>query len=299
MAKPSIPLSELFDPAFLESVRGLRLVARSVPAGGRFAEQRSRDRGSGLEFKDYRAYVPGDDLRSIDWNIYRRFRRVFLRLFEELEDLPLYLMPDLSGSMWAENPPRARAGLRCALALAAISLRQHDSVRIVPFADDLLGVGRARSGANRIYSLAAELSKLEPAGGTGLCDALARFRSHRLRNGLLVIISDFFDPQGAEAVVAELARSRHRLLLIQLARESDGDPKLEGDLRLVDCESGRAEDVSITPAVIARYREAYERFQTTFLDFSKSRHAGFLRIDSDREVVPQLAELFPVGSHQV
>ena len=89
MAGGAIDTSELFDPEFLESLGHLRLVARQVPRGGRFAEQRSRDLGSGIEFKDYRPYAPGDDLRGVDWNVYRRLGRVFLRLFEELEDLPL------------------------------------------------------------------------------------------------------------------------------------------------------------------------------------------------------------------
>ena len=100
----------LFDGEFLDKVQRLRLVARRVAPRGRFAEQASKDRGSGLEFQDYRPYVPGDDLRAIDWNVYRRLGRVFLRLFEELEDLPVYLLPDISGSAWMEDPPRARAG---------------------------------------------------------------------------------------------------------------------------------------------------------------------------------------------
>ena len=116
MPSRSLSPSEIFDPAFLESLKALRFVARRVAAGGRFAEQRSKDLGSGIEFRDYRPYTAGDDFRSIDWNIYRRLGRVFLRLFEELEDLPLYLLPDVSDSMWLEEPPRARAGLRAAYA---------------------------------------------------------------------------------------------------------------------------------------------------------------------------------------
>ena len=97
------------------------MVARRVPRDGRFAEQRSRDLGHGTDFCDFRPYSPGDDFRSIDWNIYQRLGRVFLRPYEELEDLPLYLIPDVSRSMFLESPPRARAGLRTTLALASIT----------------------------------------------------------------------------------------------------------------------------------------------------------------------------------
>ncbi len=122
MAPPAIQLEQLLGDGFLEALQSLRISARRVPRRGRHAEQRSKDLGSGIEFRDFRPYVPGDDLRSIDWNIYRRLGRVFLRLFEEMEDLPLYLMPDVSRSMYFEAPPRALGGLRCALALAAVSV---------------------------------------------------------------------------------------------------------------------------------------------------------------------------------
>ena len=129
---------ELFDTEFLEAAQRLRLVARRVAPRGRFADQRSRARGSGLEFQDYRPYTAGDDMRAIDWTIYRRLGRVFLRLFEEHEDLPLYLVPDVSQSAWQEpGRPRVKGGLRAALALAAVSLGQHDSVGVFPFSDDL------------------------------------------------------------------------------------------------------------------------------------------------------------------
>ena len=106
------PKTLLFDAAFLDSLQGLRIIARRVPRGGRHADQRSLDLGSGIEFRDFRPYSPGDDFRAIDWNIYRRLGRVFLRLFEELEDLPLYLMPDVSDSMFQEDPPRAPLPVR-------------------------------------------------------------------------------------------------------------------------------------------------------------------------------------------
>ena len=99
----AIPLEELFDPAFLESLQHLRLIARRVPPGGRFAEHLSRDLGPGIEFRDFRPYVPGDDLRAVDWNIYRRLGRVFVRLYEELEDL-------LSESAWAEGDELVSVG---------------------------------------------------------------------------------------------------------------------------------------------------------------------------------------------
>ncbi len=294
-----IPFDELFDPGFLESLQHLRLIARRVPAGGRFADHLSRDLGHGLEFRDFRPYVPGDDLRAVDWNIYRRLGRVFLRLYEELEDLPLYLMPDVSRSSVIEAPPRVHAGLRCALALASISLGQHDSVGVFPFADDLQVLLRPQSGADRVMSYARRMAEIEPGGGTDLVTSLRRLGHMNLRQGLLVIVSDFFDPAGIESVVAELRRVRHRLLFVQLVKQSDRDPGLSGDLRLRDCETGAVEEVSVTGPVLERYREAYDRFERTLVDFARRRDAGLLRLDVDQPVVPQLAALFQSGMYQV
>jgi uncharacterized protein (DUF58 family) len=98
MAAAALGFHELFDAEFLKALQRLRLRARRAVRLGRYAEQRSKDLGHGLEFKDFRPYVPGDDLRSIDWNIYRRLGKLFVKLFEEQKDLPMYLMPDVSGS---------------------------------------------------------------------------------------------------------------------------------------------------------------------------------------------------------
>ena len=296
---PALSKDELFDPGFLESLTHLRIIAGRVPHGGRYAEQRSRDLGHGTDFRDFRPYTPGDDFRSIDWNIYQRLGRVFLRLYEELEDLPLYLLPDVSRSLFLENPPRAAAGLRTTLALASISLNHHDSTGLFPFSNDLEILERPQSGRNRVHRFAERLATLEPGGVTDLGAALRRFNSFGLRRGLVAVVSDFFDPAGVGSVIAALKTVRHKLLLVQLVRSGDADPQANGDVRVIDCESGEAEDVTVTPALLARYREAYDHFQHTLIQFAKQRGAGFLRIDADEEIVPQLATLFESGSYVV
>lgn len=287
--------TELFDAEFLESLEHLRLVARRVPAGGRFAEQRSAELGQGIEFRDYRPYAPGDDLRGVDWNIYGRLGRVFLRLFEEQQDLPLYLLPDVSKSAFLEQPPRALAGLRATLALAAIGLGQHDKVGVFPFAEDLSVLIRPQSGQGRVLTFARRLAEVEPGGRTDLATCLRRLAGMRLRQGLLVIVSDFFDPAGIDAVVEALGQVRQRLLLVQLVKAADREPQLQGDVRLVDCETGAVEDVSVTAAVLESYRAAYDRFEESLTAFARRRQAGLLRLDVDRPVVPQLASLFEGG----
>ena len=287
---------ELFDPDFLSSLTHLSITARRVAAGGRFGEKLSRDLGSGMEFRDYRPYTPGDDLRRIDWNIYRRLGRVFLRLYEEQQDLPLYVMPDLSASMYGDDGVRIRAALKAALAMAAISMNQNDTAGLVPFGDDLRLITRGETGKVSIMRFARHLAALEAQQQTNLAGSLETLSSLRLRPGLLVILSDFFDPAGLERFTVATGKLRHRMLWIQITRPSDAAPTLQGELRLRDCETGEVTDIAVTPAVLKRYREAYDRFCDELASLAKRRRAGLLRLDAEQDVVRQLATLFETGS---
>ena len=295
-ARP-IPFEKLFDPGFLASLSHLSIEVQRVAAGGRFGDRLSRELGSGLEFRDFRAYSPGDDPRAIDWNIYRRLGRVFVRLYEEQQDLPLYLVPDVSQSMFHEADPRALTGLRCTLALATISLSHHDSIALLPFAQQMEVRVKSMSGKASVMAFAQHLAQLAPpqAAGTNLAAALRRVADMNLRRGLLVVISDFFDPAGLAAVRDALRGIRHRLLFVQLVRPSDAEPDIDGDVRLRDCETGDAAEVTITPHVRDRYREAYAAFSQELVDLVKYFHGGLLRLDVEQDLVAQLNAHFSAG----
>jgi len=295
---------QLLDPQFLEQARALRIVARRVAPAGRWAEHRSRDRGQGMEFRDYRPYSPGDELKSIDWNVYQRLGRVVVRLFEEMEDLPIYLMPDLSGSMWQEDPARAITAMKVAMGFASIGLDQHDRVGLFPFGENLNTSVRPTSGRGRLSLLASALTKIgtgsrEQKTATDLAAALSKMRGLGLREGLLVIVSDFFDPNGVEPMLAELKRTRHRPLLVSITRKQDREPDLQGDVRVRDCETGNVHDVSVDAKILERYRAAYDSHFEQLQAFAKSRQGSFLPIDHDQEVMPQLAGLFENGGYLV
>lgn len=295
-----IPFDELFDAKFLADVSRLRVIAKRVASGGRFAEQRSKTKGSGLEFQDYRPYSPGDEFRAIDWNLYRRLGKVFLRLFEELEDLPFYLFPDVSASTWFDDAdgarsPRAIACLRTTLALASIGSNQHDPVGVFPFSNELATGLPMKAGKGRTYEVANYLASLSPGGTTDFKASFKRFAAMNKRQGLVCVVSDFFDPTGVEAVVDALRGLRHQLILVQLVRAGDRTPDLSGDLRLVDCEGGAFADVSVTRSVLDRYTAAYDAFHAELTEFCKRRGAGYVQLDVDQDLLGQLGVLFEGG----
>ncbi|MCC4603062.1 DUF58 domain-containing protein [Xanthomonas campestris pv. badrii] len=299
MAQAAVTAQDLFDASFLDAVQALSLRIARAQRGGRLAEQRSSARGQGAEFADFKPYASGDDLRAIDWNVYQRLGRVFVRVFEEQQDLPVYLLVDDSASMVAEQPPRLRAALRSAFALAAIALSQQDSVSILPFADAAQLPPRRLSGRANLMRMASQLGALTGQGGTALVQALRQLAGSRLRRGLVVVVSDFFDPAGIDAVVAALQALPHRVLLVQLVRAHDADPQLhpelQGDVLIDDGEPGHAVPLSVSPELLRAYAQVHARFNAGLAGFVAAGGGGLLRIDAAEDVLPQLLAAFGNG----
>lgn len=291
-------MTRLFNDEFVRAIGQMRIVARQAPPAGRHAEHRSRDLGSGMEFRDFRPYVPGDDLRRVDWNLYRRSGRLFLRLFEEPEDLPVSILLDASDSMFFETPPRADAARQVAAAIAAVALNQQDRVSLFTFGRDLVAPMPVLSGKAALPRMFAHLERIRASGPTNLVRAARRFAARQRRPGLAVVISDFFDPLGMTRVTEALGSLRHRLALIRVVRASDAAPDLHGELRLLDCEDGGGHavvDVSVTQENLARYRRAYREFEETLGRFATRRRAAYASIDADVPVLDQLGGLFVDG----
>ena len=135
----------------------------------------------------------------------------------------------------------------------------------------------------------------EKKSGTDLAAAISRFNGLGLREGLVVVLSDFFDPNGAESVLRELKGSRHKPLFVAISRPQDREPDLSGDVRVKDCETGQVSDVSVNEAVLARYRDAYDQHFATLQTFVQQRQGGWLQIDAESDVMDQLASLFDGG----
>ncbi len=288
-----------FDPAFLAGLERFSLRIADAQKGGRLADQRTPARGQGADFADFRSYTAGDDLRTIDWNLYRRLGKLFVRVFEERQDLPVYLLIDVSRSMVVETPPRLHAARQVALGLAAVALRQHDAVTLLPFSDGAAVAQRAVSGKSNIARLAQALASLRPGGRTGLTAAIRQIGAMRIRRGLLVIVSDFFDDDGIEATVAALRGLRHRLLLVQMTKAHDADPTLApalvGDVTLDDGEADAGVPLTITPALTEAYRREWRAFNRQLTDFADGGSVGLLRIDGDRDVLEQMTAFFARG----
>jgi uncharacterized protein (DUF58 family) len=254
---------DLFDPAFMGRVEQLALLARRMARSGQRAQRRSRKVGSGLEFADHREYTPGDDPRTLDWRLYARSERLQLKLFAEEEDLSVYFLVDRSASMamaQAGGPNLLDRALQVAAALGYIALTNLDRVSVVPFGDDADPPMRPVRGRGQFFRVLRELSKVLPGGRTAIEASLSAFTRSRPRPGLVVLISDFYDPVGLGDGLRHLSLHGFEPMVLHLSDASLLDANAWGDLALLDCESGDVRELTLTPALLGRYRHAFAAF---------------------------------------
>jgi len=252
---------ELFDSDFMQKLEFLTLMARKLFRGRYRGEHRTYKKGSSLEFHDYRAYQPGDDFRYIDWSIFSRLDRLFVKLFAAEEDLTIHILVDTSTSMRFGEPSKLDYAKKVGAALAYIGLVNLDRVRATAFTDTP-GISldpTRRSGVSLLFRF---FEQLEPEGRTSFAKALTEYSRATKRPGLAIVLSDLLDPDGYEAGLRALRYAGYDIMLLQILAEEEITPPDHGSLRLIDSESG--EETRVT--VDKRIREAYNRRLDAFFE---------------------------------
>ncbi len=251
----------LLDEDFLARVERLSLLSRATLTGRIRGTRRSRRRGFSTEFADHRDYVPGDDLRYLDWNIFGRLDRLFIKLFEEEEDLTVCLLLDRSLSMDTGSPNKFRYARQVAAALAYIALGTDDRVGVYPFDGSMGAPFKPVRGRRNALRLIRWLADLEPGSGTNLVESLTSFASATPGRGVVILISDLLDPAGYTDALRVIAGRKADVHLIHVLSPQELDPTVAEDVRLLDLEDGGAVEVSINPRILATYRRTVEEFR--------------------------------------
>lgn len=282
----------LFDGDFLRRLETLRLVSRRLKPAGLQGEHRVRQRGSGMEFADYRPYVAGDDIRNVDWPTYLRLDKLLVRLFEEEGDLSIYLFLDASRSMAQGDEQRFLLARRLAAALGYIGLYNLDRVSVVAFAQGMRESLAELRGHRQVFRLFRFLTELQPAGSTDLARAVADFFAVPRRRGLVIPISDFLEPSWA-AGLRHIARLRHDALVLQM--RSPEAPDLPHQALVVDSETDVGRRLRVTPELLRRYAEA-EAGHSRELEQTCRRYGfAYLEVASDQPVDELLLQVFKKG----
>ncbi len=291
----------ILDETILRKLDQLSLVVRRVRAGQTTGERRSTKRGTSVEFADYRDYTPGDDLRRVDWNIYARLERPFVKLFEEEQDLAVHILLDGSGSMdWGGESASQRISelnkwvyvRRLAAALGYVALASGDRLTVAnlqsPISNLQFGPVRGRGHTLRLFEW---LEGLEAEGTTDLNAGLRSYAIAGGRPGLVVLISDLFSPmysEGSKATPAgyvegltALAARGHEVAVIHVLAPDEVEPPLGGDLRLLDVETGDPQEVTIDGGMRALYRRRLTGWRDEIRRVCRARDARYVPVETD------------------
>ncbi|MCX6101264.1 MAG: DUF58 domain-containing protein [Candidatus Bipolaricaulota bacterium] len=261
-------MQQLIDEDFLRRLANLRFMARRRK-GGRFTGGHVSPRaGMSIEFADYREYVPGDDLRYVDWNIYGRLERLLVKTFVQELDVPVYFLVDTSASMRLGRPAKALYASRLALALGYLALRNLDRVGLFPFSSGLGECVPPRHGIAQFSRFLRSLSAI----------VLSQTREC----GVVILISDFFGTDDLREPLARLSYRGDDVLAMQILDREDAAPSLSGPVQFQDVETEERTAIAVGPATLEAYRKRFAGFEAGLRREFQSRKIPLFVTTTDR-----------------
>lgn len=266
----------LLDPEFMTRLEQLEIVSRKIFAGKMKGERKSKRKGESVEFADYRNYVVGDDLRFLDWNIYARLEKLFLKLFLEEEDLHVSVLLDTSKSMDWGQPSKGLYAKRVAAALVYIGLVNYDRVSLYTYNGDLREEMTGLRGRRMISHVVRFLESATLEGTSNLAAACRTYAVRASTRGVLIVLSDFFDKGSYEQGLRYLLGRNLDTYVVQVLSPDEIDPTLAGDLRLVDVEDDDVAEVTVSRALINRYKQNLQAYCGALREFCTRRGISYL-----------------------
>ena len=276
--------TDLLPPELMGQLERLELVTRKVFRGRMKGERRSKRKGESVEFADFRNYVPGDDLRRLDWNLYARLDKLILKLFQEEEDLHFYTLIDASLSMGFGEPTKLEYAKQLAAALGFVGLVRSDRVVIESLGQPVRERAPVLRGRKSVWRMLEHLDTVEPGETVGLAEGVKNFCLRNRGTGVVVLISDLMDKQGYEAALKYLMGQRADVYVIQVLSQEEIDPDVAGDLKLVDCEDQDVAEISVSGPLLARYKATLAAFTAGAQEFCSKRGMNYLLANNQTPV---------------
>jgi uncharacterized protein (DUF58 family) len=265
------------DSEFLKKLEYLAFLAKRIRKGSMRGEHFTYRKGSSLDFRDHRSYNAGDDFRYIDWNVYSRLKKIFVKLFAAEEDLTINILIDTSCSMADRENEKLIYAKKLAAALGYIGLGNLERVGLVAFQDQLSAFLPAIKRKNQSFSMFSFLSGLKADGKTNINKALMSFAAKTRRPGLMIIISDFMDPEGIKQGALSLLYNKYDVILLHVLSEEEIFPGLSGNLKLSDSESGEERSINVDKYILNAYQKELKKYLKEFEDFSLQHGLEYMR----------------------
>lgn len=280
----TVPEITLLNPQLLAQLERLELMSRKIFRGRMKGERRSKRKGQSVEFADFRNYVPGDDLRFIDWNLYARMDRLFLKLFLEEEDLHVYVLIDASTSMEFGDPTKLQYAKQLAAALGYIGLTRADRVKIESLGTSHRNPGPILRGRASVWRMIEHLNSIQPGENISLADGVKNFCIRNQSKGILILITDLMDKTGYERALKLLVAQQMDFYLLHVLSPEEINPEIKGDLRLVDAEDSDIAEVTVSRPLLDRYKRTLAAFVDGAKDYCTRRGMNYLMTSTETPV---------------
>lgn len=285
-------MSALLTPELLRRLEQFQLLAARRAKSSAKGERRSKARGQSVEFADHRNYTHGDDFRYLDWNLYGRLDRLFVKLYEEERELPVRILLDASESMTFGQPPKFDFARQIAAAIGYVALCGFDRVSVIPFpdipADANRGLEQASRGALRSVrgkkssmQFFRNINALTASGAADFNQALRRGALEAKQAGVAIVLSDFLDPAGYEPGLTALIGRGFQVNAVQILAPEELNPTTYGDLRLVDSETGGLQEVTFGKFRLKAYQQTVQNYIQRLREFCQPRGISFFSVGSD------------------
>lgn len=281
-------MSALLEPAFLRELDALRRRMEPRVRSGGAGERVARRRGSSTEFQEHRAYLPGDDLRRVDWLATARSGQPVLKQFFADEDVIVRLLVDGSASLAWGEPSKLDVARRAAAAIGYLALSASQRAQLIVGRDapgegarPLASIGSPRRGRTGLAGLLRELEGVAGAGVVDLARALQATIARSPRPGLLVVLSDFMDGGPVLDALAQARARGHEIALIQVLAAGEVNPTWEGDVLLTDAETGAEVEATLDAGALDAYAERLAGLFRELGAFARKNGAGYVRIVGD------------------
>jgi uncharacterized protein (DUF58 family) len=273
-------IESFLDEDFLRKLEQLKILVQKGIKGPVKGEHDSWRTGASLEFLDYRKYQAGDDFRYIDWNVYGRLDKLFIKLFRAEEDLTIHILVDMSQSMGLGNPPKEIYAKKVAAALCYLGLANLDRVGVTSFADSL-GESKLPERGRQVYlSVLKYLLSLKPEGKTDLNSCLTEYALACKRPGIAIILSDLLDSKGLENGLEALSYGRFDVTLIQILDHEELFPSLNGYLTLKEVETEEIKRITLDEALLELYRKSMRDFLENVKDLCRKSGIDYYLSDT-------------------
>jgi len=293
MSKAAEQQEEIALPAELMArLSRLAIIAPRVFPGSSQGKRFSRTRGSeGMEFAGHKEYSPGDDFRSIDWNVYARLEELVVKNFETQENLRLYVLLDCSASMASGNPQKGAWAKRLAAALAYIGFANEDWTGVFPFNKEI-GESYLTKGRPRISQLLELLGRTPLSGRTDFSGVLKTFSIRNALPGLVFLISDFWRAQDLEESLKFLVYNHHSLVAIHVVDPLEQAPLLAGEMDLEDMETGETVPLTVRGNTLQDYQAMYQRHCAAVARAFSMYDAAYLRLSTQEPLQQVVLKTF-------